>query len=66
MPRKTRLDSNRIRRREDNRLCKICDIEDVDIAMVPLLSEDTERKMAAAIFEVVANPDKYKHLREQS
>lgn len=65
MPRKMHLDNNRRRsRREDARLCKICDIEDVDVAMVPVLSEDTERRLAAAIFEVVANPEKYKHLEE--
>ena len=65
MPRKTRLDNNRNRRR-DNRLCDICDEEDVDIAMKPVLTEDAERMLAAAIFEVVANPDKYKHLSEES
>jgi len=65
MPRKTRLDNNRSRRRDDDRLGKICELEDVDVAMMPLLSDDTEQKMAAAIFEVVANPEKYKHLQEQ-
>jgi hypothetical protein len=65
MPRKTRLDNNRNRRRDDERLCGICDIEDVDIAMKPVLTEDAEKKLAAALYEVVANPEKYKHLQEQ-
>lgn len=63
MPRKTRLDS-KPRRRRNERGAVVCEMEQEEVANPRFLSEKTEQIVAAAIFEVAANPEKYKHLQE--
>lgn len=66
MPRKTRLDNGKRRRRNPkDEQADICEMDDISVAMPRYLSDKTETTIAAAIFDVVANPDKYKHLQEK-
>jgi len=64
MPRKTRLDNDR-RRRVPRDEVSLCEMDDIAVANPRFLSEKTEQTVAAGIFEVIANPDKYKHIQEK-